>query len=238
MKLFWSVFLGLAMVVSANAQAHQSELTTGRQNNYVPSASSIADPGSDKKIESAASIDIAARKMDPKVCESPIPPPDPSIPGNPRLDISCDSTCGPDRKSALPRILADLMNTESTNCFRQFFIDHAKTGKIDEMHGRTPEQIVDDLTERSLRADLTVYHHLLGLGRACAKESTNGTLISVKDTCYDKELSEDRLKASLLAHEFSHNIGYTHGCTGSDQNTNVGTEDTVPYLVNKAVEKC
>ena len=156
-----------------------------------------------------------------------------------RLTYTCDGKACRQRADVIDLAFKRIMAIESSACFRKFFTDQKK---IDEMHGNTVDQIVDDLSRLPLKETLHFNSRLtvvaFGWTGCGGADDDDPNYIDTKKVCWN---SYDSIgKASYLAHEMSHSMGYTHACTNppGSENLRAGNEQTVPYLTEAAVEKC
>jgi hypothetical protein len=176
-------------------------------------------------------------------CAKPINRSAISVSGTERLSAVCDKKCG-ERQAEVDAELKNVMKIEQPNsCFVRFF---AAQPPLDEPHGSTNEQIANDLI--LLPAALSIHFNdkptigLIGM-TACGGENINQpNRIDTKKGCWASygNSRTPTLRASYLAHEISHTIGYTHLCTNPKKQVNLkqGNELTVPYVTDAAIAFC
>ena len=167
----------------------------------------------------------------PTPIASPAPSSSPS-PMRGSIDIKCISGCSDDMAVHLPDLIKVLKDTEHSQCFMDYFKGQKK---IDEAKGMTGEQIVKKLNTSVVSTTLDIYYpnifHRV-FAKECGFDSEDGS-ISMKAQCYNAY--DDCGRASFFGHEVSHSLGFTHRTAG---NQAAGNEQTVPYLINSAFDKC
>ena len=146
-----------------------------------------------------------------------------------RISYSCRNC--KNREAEITESVEQLKKIEASACFRNFLLFQ---DPLDEPHGNTNEQIVDDLSK--IPVTVTFKFHW-GVGGACGGLNDNGThTIDTKNSCWDWYNPE--LRAGYIGHELSHEVGYTHYCTIRNWNNREGNEMTVPYAAEAAIEAC
>jgi hypothetical protein len=178
-----------------------------------------------------------------KDCAEPISRTAPVHTNQIRLTAVCDETCK-EQKTEIDLELLNLMKIEKPNsCFTRFFDVQPP---LDEPHGSTNAQIANDLTV--LPATLNIHFNdkptiaFIGM-TACGGEFINRpNYIDTKKVCWNSYGSSrtPSRRASYLAHEIAHTVGYTHLCTNPKKKVNLekGNELTVPYVTDAAVAFC
>lgn len=148
-----------------------------------------------------------------------------------RITITCDSTCTQIESSSLPEIVEKVINTESTDCFKDYLkkIDPNQTNKL------TVNQVIDLVTNAKVNSQITYYYQgrnwftkniTVGYENGDGKIHANRAAWDYMNTCE---------KAANIAHELTHGapMNFTH-----DFKNTARRPSSVPYMVGSAVTKC
>jgi hypothetical protein len=177
-------------------------------------------------------------------------------PNNSRVNVTC-TNCTGDFASYAPDVATSLKRIneiEESQCFKDFFVKQYQAKKIVELQKtsdhpgfrvcRDPypatstlsaDEVYKDITQMKIDVRMEVEHRGF-LKTNCGLEGLPGSdKFTVRDSpaCWRRYAIQGR--ASLIAHEVTHKLGYRHCIDDTNSPDNVSN---MPYLVQNAIEGC
>jgi hypothetical protein len=152
---------------------------------------------------------------------------------NKRIEISCDESCTQAEKDSLPALVAKLIDIEDGECFNEYLLDPKNGLDTEQLNGLTPVQAINVVTNAQVHTTLSYFYRprnwftkviVVGEERGDDKVYANRAAWEFLPICD---------KISNLAHEISHQNGFSHDFSNTSKRPY-----SMPYEINQAIDAC
>jgi hypothetical protein len=155
----------------------------------------------------------------------------PSVTPIPFISLACDRTCTPHERKKIEGAERIINEIRHLPCFQDTFLKPEISSELVQTGGLSREAVVKRLSEASAEVVVTYYRKCNGV---VGYRNTGSKVIHLNRCVHDRPKTDnDWFTASNAFHETSHVLGFAHDYARTKRRP-----FSVPYRVNRAVERC